>query len=93
MGKSLQRANAIERLSSEQSLTPSQQRTALIGEYLYKFGVISGKVVDEELVAIYVEALEGVEERRLRKGLKAYLAEGTKWPWPGDIAQQCEEEV
>ena len=93
MGKSLPPGSAIVRRSSEQSLTPKKQRTALIGEYLYKFGAISGKVVDEELIAIYVEALEDVDERKLRKGLAAYLRSGVKWPWPGDIAEQCEEEV
>jgi hypothetical protein len=37
--------------------------------------------------------LKGFELRKIEKGLKTYLEEGDRWPWPGTLAQVIEEEV
>jgi hypothetical protein len=89
----LQSGKGIEKQSSKQSLTLEQERAALVGGYLYKYGVIANRAVDPELIAIYVEALDGLEARRIEKGLKEYLRDGTVWPWPGTLRQYIEEEV
>lgn len=67
--------------------------TAAIGSYLRKFAVVQNREISEELIAIYVEALEDLELRRIEKGLKAYLQEGTRWPWPGELREYIEDEV
>jgi hypothetical protein len=86
MGKRQQSETAIVRQSQPQSLTPKQARTALIGEYLYKYAVLDrNRVVDEELIAIFVEGLSGLDEKELERGLKNYLREGSRFPWPKEI--------
>ena len=66
----------------------------MIGGYLFKYAVIANRAgVDEELIAIYVEALGDLDLRRVEKGLKAYLQNGTIWPWPGTLREYIEEEV
>ena len=88
MAKRLQSGTAIVKQSQPQSLTPSQQRTALIGEYLYKYAVIDrNRVVDEELIGIFVEALDGLDDKELDRGLKKYLKEGSRFPWPSEIIE------
>lgn len=88
MGKRLPSGSAIEKQSQPQSLTPSQQRTALIGEYLYKYAVLDrNRVVDEEIIAIFVEGLSGLDEKELERGLKNYLREGSRFPWPKEIIE------
>lgn len=74
--------------SNEQSLTPRQQQTALIGEYLYKFAAIDrNRPVDEELIAIFVDALDDMDVKALERGLKAHLREGNRFPWPAEIRE------
>ena len=73
-----------------QSIEPEK---VVISEYLEKFGAIAGRVVTEQMYSIYFEALEGVDLRRIEKGLKRYLQEGKRWPWPGELREFCEEEI
>lgn len=88
MGKRLASGTEIVKQSQPQSLTPSQQRTALIGEYLYKYAAIDrNRVVDEELIGIFVEGLDGLDEKELERGLKNYLKEGKRFPWPAEIIE------
>jgi hypothetical protein len=88
MGKQLQSKTAIVKQSQPQSLTLNQQRTALIGEYLYKYAAIDrNRVVDEELITIFVEGLSGLDEKELERGLKNYLKEGKRFPWPSEIIE------
>ncbi len=88
MGKRLTSGSAIEKQSQPQSLTPSQQRTALIGEYLYKYAAIDkNRIVDPELIAIFAEALSDLDQKELERGLKKYLKEGTRFPWPSEIIE------
>ena len=77
--------------SNAQSLTPEQERTALVGTYLYKFAAIDrNRPMDEELVTIFVEALDDIPLRRLEDGLKDYLREGKGFPWPSQIRELSE---
>jgi len=86
MAKRLQSGTEIVKQSQPQSLTPSQQRTALIGTYLYKYAVIDrNRVVDEELIAIFVEGLSDLDDKALERGLRKYLREGNRFPWPSEI--------
>jgi hypothetical protein len=89
MVKRLQSGKEIEKQSQPQSLTPSQQRTALVGEYLYKFAVIEGRnrVIDEEAISIFVEGLAGLEPKEIERGMKNYLMEGDRFPWPKEIRE------
>ena len=87
MGKPIQSSSGIEKRSPTQSLTPSQERAALIGEYLYKFATIANREMpqDGELTKIFSEALSDLDEKSLRRGFEAYLREGDRFPWPADI--------
>jgi hypothetical protein len=63
----------------------------LVGSYLYKYAAIDrNRVVDEELIGIFVEALEGLDLKELERGLKAYLTEGVRFPWPAEIREMSE---
>lgn len=74
--------------SQPQSLTPNQERTALIGVYLYKYAALDkNRVVDEELISIFIEGLSDLDEKELERGLKNYLKEGTRFPWPREIIE------
>ena len=74
--------------SQPQSLTPKQERTALIGEYLYKYAILDrNRVVDEELIAIFVEGLSDLDDKELERGLKNYLKDGARFPWPKEIIE------
>ena len=93
MGKQLQSRSAIVKQSSEPSLTPEQQRVALIGTYLAKFATIANRGLDDSLIAIYAEALDDLDADRVRKGLVEYLKVGEKWPWPGTLREYIEAEI
>ena len=85
MNKLLPQGNAIEKRSQTLSLAPDKERVALVGEYLYKYAVICNRQVDEEMILIYCEALKDLPLTRLNAGLKEWLEEGDKWPWPSEI--------
>ena len=88
MAKRLQSGTEIVKQSQPQSLTPSQQRTALIGTYLYKYAVLDrNRVVDEETIGIFVEGLSDLDEKELERGLKNYLKDGDRFPWPKNIIE------
>ena len=97
MGRSLRRlsnGNGItlqgERPLQPQELTPEQRRVDLIGEWLEKFGSIAGKPITPQLIAVYVEALKDVEDRRLVAGFEECLRTATHWPWPSEIISESE---
>ena len=73
--------------------TPEQTKADLISSYVEKFACIAGREVTPQMYAVYIEALEGIDVRILRKGLKRCLEEATRFPWPGDVREACEEEV
>lgn len=73
--------------SNPQSLTPEQHKTAIVGEYLYKYAAIANRIVDAELISIFVEGLEGLSVREIERGMDAYLKEGNRFPWPSDIRE------
>lgn len=77
--------------SKEPSLTLRQEQTALIGMYLYKYAALDkNRVVDDELIAIFIEALDGLTTKELERGLKRYLKEGDRFPWPSNIIEASE---
>ena len=96
MGKPL--ASSKEIVKQEQPslpvLKPEQEAKAeLIFGYLQKYALIETRVLTPELIAVYCEALDDFDLRRIRKGLKKYLEQGTRWPWPGTLAEWIEEEI
>lgn len=74
----------------QQVLTPEQHRADLIGGWLEKFASISGKAMTPQLVAVYVEALKDVEDRRLVAGFEECLRTATSWPWPSTVRDASE---
>lgn len=76
----------------EQSLTPNQERTALVGAYLLKYAAIANRDMGKsgELVEIFVEALDDLSPKELKRGLEKYLREGNRFPWPNDIREAAE---
>jgi hypothetical protein len=73
--------------------TEYDHKAMVITEYLEKFGAIANRVITPQMYNIYVESLEDIELRKLRKGLVECLQSCTKFPWPGDIRDYCEDEV
>ena len=73
-----------------QELSPEQIRTDLIGAWLEKFGSISGKAITPQLIAVYVEALADVDDRRLVAGFEECLRTATHWVWPAEIRDASE---
>lgn len=80
-------------LQGKQPLAVVDERRQVIEDYVEKFSLIAGRALTPAVYDIYVEALDGIELRRLKKGLKQYLKKGTRWPWPGDLLELIEEEV
>jgi hypothetical protein len=80
--------------SSLQALEPEPVRkAAVIRDYIEKYALIEAKATTPELLNVYFEALEHFDLRRIEKGLRAYLQKGTRWPWPGTLAEWIEEEI
>lgn len=67
-----------------------RERKELISEYLEKYALIANRAVTPQLMALYVEALQDVPLRRIEAGLKFWLREGDKWPWPSDLREASE---
>ena len=94
MGKLSKQSSAIVKQDSRLSLpTERQSKADLISAYLEKYACIEGRTLTPQQYAVYIEALEDLDLRRLEKGLKAYLQEGQRWPWPGTLREFVEEEV
>lgn len=68
-------------------------KVELVSGYLEDFAAIDGRVVTEKQYTIYIRALDGLSVRQIEKGLKKYLQQGTRWPWPGTLREFCEEEI
>ena len=73
--------------------TEAEEKAIIITGYVEKYATIAGRAITPEIYKIYVEALSRFDVRRLEKGLKAYLEQGTRFPWPGDLAEYCDDEV
>ena len=73
-----------------QEENPEQRRTDLVGEWLEKFGSIAGKAITPTLIAVYVEALRDVDDRRLVAGFEECLRTATHFPWPSEIISESE---
>ena len=73
-----------------QELSPEQVRTDLVGEWLEKFGSIAGRAITPQVIAVYVEALADIDDRRLVAGFEECLREVTHFPWPKDIRDASE---
>jgi hypothetical protein len=58
-----------------------------------KFGTIDGRVLTPQMYQVYIEALQNLDLRQIEKGLKRYLQQGERWPWPGTLREFCEEEI
>lgn len=79
-----------------QSLAPRTEydrKVDTITCYLEKFAVLDGRVLTPQLYALYIEALEDLELRKIEQGLAEYLRSGTRFPWPGALREYIEEEV
>ena len=75
------------------SKTEAQNKADVITAYLEKFGAIENRVITSQTYAVYIEALSRFELRKIEKGLKTYLEQGERWPWPGTLAEFIEDEI
>lgn len=78
--------------SSPQRTEYDEKLDVIVG-YVEKYAAIAGRAITPQLLAIYIEALDDLELRQIRKGLAEYLKCGTKFPWPGDLRDYIEDEV
>jgi hypothetical protein len=74
-------------------LSEQERKAELVKDYVEKYAAIAGRAITPMVFDLYVEALADIDERRLAKGLKRYLREGTAWAWPGQLREFCEEEI
>ena len=86
MGKPIQSSSGIVKRQQTHSLTPSER---LLEDYLHKFAMIASREMpqDGELHRIFAAALDDMDAKSLERGLKAYLREGTRFPWPAEIRE------
>jgi hypothetical protein len=80
-------------LVKSEAPTEEMRKKIILADYMEKFAIIGNRVVTPQLQAIYFEALRGFELRRIEKGLRQYLQEGTGWPWPGTLAEYIEDQI
>lgn len=57
------------------------------------YALVENRIVTTELLETYLIALEDFSARQIEKGLRKYLKQGTRWPWPGTLAEFIEEEI
>lgn len=69
------------------------KKLIVVTGYLEMYAAISGRTMTPRLYEIFMSALEDLELRKIEKGLKTYLLEGKKFPWPADLREVIEEEV
>jgi len=43
--------------------------------------------VDPELIGIFAGALSDLDDKELERGLKNYLQQGDRFPWPSQIRE------
>lgn len=65
----------------------------MIERYLRMFATVESRTVTDELLEVYFIALKGYDLSRIEKGMRRYLKEGTRWPWPGSLAEYIDEEI
>lgn len=76
------------------NLTGEAERKAeIITGYLEDYASLDGRIVTPKQYDLYIEALRDLSLRQIEKGLKKYLQQGTRWPWPGTLREFCEEEI
>jgi hypothetical protein len=93
MGKQLASSTQIERQSKPSSLvlkSAVDEKKELLANYMEKYAIVAGRAITPQLLAVFYEALEDVPLNRLKAGLKQYLREGVRFPWPNDIREMSE---
>lgn len=80
-------------VSARPTATDTERKAELIEKYVRMFATIDNRAVTDELLDVYLLALQRFEVRKIEKGLTTYLREGTRWPWPGTLAEYVSEEV
>lgn len=78
----------MRRLATEQ-----EKKIDVITAYVEKFATIENRIVTPQLYSVYVEALVGLTLQQIEKGLKKCLQQSTRWPWPGQVREFCEDEI
>lgn len=66
------------------------EKQQLIANYLNDFATISARVVTPQLLKIYEDAFADMSVSRLEAGLRGWLKEGDRWPWPANIREVAE---
>ena len=83
---------AIEKCEQPSSLvrTEKQEKAEVISEYLEKYALIANRALTPQLLSLYVEALADLPLNRIKAGLKEWLQEGDRFPWPSELRQASE---
>ena len=93
MDKQFQSNNKIALREQQSSLVKVDSKADIITAYVEKFAIIAQRPVTSALYAIYIEALGDLELRKIEKGLKRYLREGDRFPFPGTLREYIEDEI
>ena len=89
MAKSSDSNNKIALRENSISLA-SKPEEAIIAIYLEKYATIADRAITPQLIAIFAEALSDMPMSRIEQGLKRYLREGERFPWPSQIREMGE---
>lgn len=73
------------------ALTPEQlERKTAVSTYMAQYALITNRVATPAIMQIYEEALSDLSVDRLKRGLKGWLRNGDRFPWPSDIREAAE---
>ena len=93
MVKSSASNNKISLRENNTSLAIKPERAvveATIADYLEKYATIADRAITPQLIATFAEALADMPLSRIEQGLKRYLREGERFPWPSQIREMGE---
>lgn len=87
-------------MHSNTQLTQQQQPTSLaldtakrqeiIGNYISKYSLIANRAPTQSLYMLFEEVLSDMSPERLERGMKNWLRNGDRFPWPSDIREAAE---
>lgn len=86
----LKQAIVLQKKPTSLAKSEDKEREKIISDALEKFALIANRNITPALLDIYVEALSDLPLNRLRAGVKEWLEEGDKFPWPRDIREASE---
>ena len=67
----------------------------MVVEALDRYALIDRREVTDAMRDLYCEEISRKKftRRQVEKGLKKYLQQGKKWPWPADLIELMEDAI